>query len=120
MEKTSKPMVAGILNIVAGVLAFIVFIGLLIGGFVTSNPAVFQGNIPPVNVPAISFGLSILALIISVLALLGGVYALQRKRWDLALTGSIVNIFSSLFLGITFILGIIATIFIAISKNEFE
>ena len=114
MQKTWKPITAGIINIVAGVIAAIGFVALLIGGFVTSNPAVFRGNIPPVNVPAICFGLSVPSLIIGVLAILGGVYALQRKRWGLALTGSIVVIFSS------FILGVVATVFLAISKKEFD
>jgi len=114
MEKTWKPMTAGILNIVAGVFAVIGFIGLIIGGFVTSNPAVFRGDIPPVNVSAICFGLCIPSLIIGVLGILGGVYAVQRRRWGLSLAGAIACIFSS------FILGVLATIFLAMSKNEFD
>ena len=114
MNRTWKPTTAGIIAIVGGALSLIGFIALIIGGFVTSNPAIFQGDIPPVNVAAICFGLSIIPLIIGILAILGGVYALQRKRWGLALAGSILLIFSS------FILGVLATVFTAISKNEFE
>ena len=114
MEKTWKPMVAGILNIVSGVLELFCFIALVIGGFVTSNPLIFEGNVPPVNVPAICFGLAVLCLVIGVLILIGGFSALQRKRWGWALTGSILAIFSA------FILGILATVFTAQSKNEFE
>lgn len=114
MKKTCKPTVAGILSIIAGVFTLIGFIALIIGGFATSSHAFFKGLVPDVNVAAICFGLSVLFLIIGVLAILGGVYALQRKRWGLALAGSILVIFTSFYLGVP------ATIFAAISKDEFE
>jgi hypothetical protein len=46
--------------------------------------------------------------------IIAGIYALQRKKWGLALAGSIVAIFGSS------IMGVLATIFIALSKDEFE
>ena len=48
------------------------------------------------------------------LPLIGGIYAVQRKNWRLALTGSIVAILSALPLGIT------STVLIALAKDEFE
>jgi hypothetical protein len=53
-------------------------------------------------------------IIVGILPIIGGVYALQRKKWGLALAGSIVVIFGSS------IMGILATIFLAMSKDEFE
>ena len=50
MNRTWKPTTAGIIAIVGGALSLIGFIALIIGGFVTSNLAIFQGDIPPVNV----------------------------------------------------------------------
>jgi len=108
------PTTAGIIAIVGGVFSLIGFIGLIIAGSITSNPAVFNVGIPPLNMSAIFFGLSVIPLIIGIIAILGGVYALQRKKWGLALAGSILLIFTS------FILGVLATVFTAISKNEFE
>lgn len=114
MKKTWKPTVAGILNIFSGIFAFISFIGLIIGSFVTSNPAIFEGNVPPVNVSLICLILAIPYLIICALSIVGGIYDLQRKKWTLALIGSVVAIFS------TGIVGILSTVFTALSKDEFE
>jgi len=52
--------------------------------------------------------------VIGVLPLLGGIYSVQRRKWGFALAGSIIAIFG------TFLLGILATVFIALSKDEFE
>lgn len=114
MKLTWKPTVAGILNLFSGVFAFISFVGLVIGSIVTSNPAVFQGNIPPVNVSLICLILAIAYVPISGLCIVGGIYDLQRKKWTLSLIGSVVAIFS------TWIIGILSTVFTALSKEEFE
>jgi len=45
----------------------------------------------------------------------GGIYALQRKIWGLALAGSIAAFFSP-----SWVLGVAAIVFTALSKNEFE
>ena len=67
----------------------------------------------PEFVPGIVLGTAIPSLLIAVLALVGGIFAVQRKRWGWALAGSIAAIFSFILLGIP------AVILIAISKNEF-
>jgi hypothetical protein len=51
---------------------------------------------------------------VGILAIVGGIYALQRKIWGLALAGSIAAFFPS------WILGIAAIVLTALSKNEFE
>jgi len=48
------------------------------------------------------------------LPLIGGIYAVQRRKWGLALAGSIAAIFGSTPLGIA------AAIFTALAKDEFE
>jgi len=115
MEKTWKPTVAGILDIVSGAFALIWFIMLIIAIIVTSGAMYFPGTEAiPGFVPSILWCLAIPSLIIGILALIGGVYALQRKKWGLALAGSIaVTVF-------WFFVGIPAIVFIAQSKNEFE
>jgi len=114
VKRTWKPTVAGILNLFSGIFAFISFVGLIIGSIVTSNPAVFQGNIPPVNVSLICLILAVPYLAICALCIVGGIYDLQRKKWTLALIGSVVAIFS------TWIVGILSTVFTALSREEFE
>ena len=49
-----------------------------------------------------------------ILAIVGGTYALRRKKWGVALAGSIAAFFGQSPLGVA------AIIFTALSKNEFE
>lgn len=58
-------------------------------------------------------------LIFGIIAVLGGIMALQRRSWGLALTGAILCMISIGFYGLSFILGLIAIILIAISREEF-
>jgi hypothetical protein len=55
-------------------------------------------------------------LCLSALAIVGGIYALRRKKWGLALTGSIAALIVPWF----WFLGIAAIVFTALSKSEFE
>ncbi len=121
METTWKPVVAGILNIIVGVLNFlgtffIIIVLVAIGSGILALSAFI--NIMPIWLSGIAQGLliiiAILLAIISVLPLIGGIYAVQRKNWGLALAGSIVAIFSLAPLGIA------STILVALAKNEFE
>ena len=103
VQKTSKPVIAGILSIIAGALHIFGFLGIIIALVVV-----------PANIGIILAIVAFYLLATSILPLIGGIYALQRKKWGLALTGSIIAILGPL------ILGIAATIFIALSKDEFE
>jgi len=114
MKKTWKPEVAGILDIVSGVFALISVVGLIIGAIVISGAPHLVGVEVPVNVPVILWSIAIAYFIIGILALVGGVYALKRKKWGLALTGSIAIDFFWFFVGIP------AIVFTALSKDEFE
>ncbi|MBM4446660.1 MAG: hypothetical protein FJ023_04815 [Chloroflexi bacterium] len=108
-KKTWMPMAAGILDIVAGSLGLIGVCGLTIGGGV-------MRMIPDVPrfLPPLFMGLAIPLAIVGILAIVGGIYALQRKNWGMALAGSIAAFFPS------WVLGIAAIVFTALSKNEFE
>ncbi len=116
MEKTNKPTTAGILNIIAGALGLIWAISLFIGWGVTSGVCVVPGGVGdiPEFVPGMILSWAIIALILAILAIVGGIYAILRKIWGLALAGSIAAILSF------FPLGIPAIVFTAQSKDEFE
>ncbi len=112
-EKTWMSMTAGILDIICGcwalLIAFVfVFLGSIFKLFATAQ-------IPPFLAPVIAI-LGIPCAIIGILAIVGGVFALRRKVWGLALAGSIASLFSFHL----FFLGIAAIVFTALSKNEFE
>jgi len=123
MKKTWKPIAAGILNIVAGALSILGFIGVIIGMtiFVPLSVAVGPGPVPefgrwlvPGFIETILLIVAVFLLIVGILPIIGGIYALQRKKWGLALAGSILAILGSTPLGIS------ATVFIALAKDEFE
>jgi hypothetical protein len=90
--QTWKPTAAGTLTISAGVL------GLIVGSVLVTRPPLFVVGLP--------------AIVISTVAVAGGLCALTRRAWGLALAGSIC--------AISFWLGIPATIFIILSKQEFS
>jgi len=114
MEKKWMPMVAGILDIICGAVAALITIGLLIAGIVTGVVAAVAPDLPKF-VPPLLLGLSVPAAVIAVLAILGGVRALHRKNWELALAGSIVAFFNPWWL-----LGLAAIVLTALSRKQFD
>lgn len=114
MEKTSKPTVAGILAIISGVLGLIGAVSMFIGFAVVSGALGIPTGYIPEFVPGIVLGTAMPTLIIAILALVGGIYTVQRKMWGLALAGSIAAILAF------FPLGIPAVIFTAQSRDEFQ
>jgi len=111
--KTMKTMIAGILLILAGIISIafwaLVFTDPLVLGFAAMIP----------GVTAIIIVCGAIAIILSLLTLLGGVMAFRRKMWGLALLGSILGLFTFGFFGISSLLSFIALILVAISRNEF-
>ncbi len=107
MAKTWKPIVAGIWDIVCGILPPIYMAYGIITSLLDENRQIYLfdwwGDIV----------LPTILLTLAILALVGGLYSLKRKRWGWALAGSIAAL---LFYGI----GIPALILVAISKKEFE
>jgi hypothetical protein len=117
MEKTWKSTVGGILSIIAGVLS------ILWGIFVGTE---WLGSWPPLT-----------AIALGIIAIVGGIYALRRRRWGLALAGSICSLIgceifrlvplffswvlsSHPYLFDATILGILAIIFVLLGKHEFK
>jgi hypothetical protein len=107
-EQTWKPTTAGVLTIISGVVYFLCLFCLLIAGFIT-------GALPEVPnwVSKLLYGLSIPTVILGVLAITGGVFAMKRRAWGMALTGAIAAFI------ISFVFGLCAIIFLAMSKREF-
>ena len=125
MEKTWKPVAADVLNIVAGVFSILGFIGVIVGiiflGYFMIFPS--SGNGPyagfdfwlvPGFIKTILWIVAIFLLVTGVLPIIGGIYALQRRKWGLALAGSILAILGSTPLGIA------ATVLVALGKDEFK
>ena len=104
-QKTWMPPTGGALAMVSGIVHIIWGIVVAIGGQAIGRWAGI-------------FGLGLIGLpmiILGVVGVIGGIYALQRKVWGMALAGAICSI-----IGPAALLGILATVFIAISKQEFS
>jgi hypothetical protein len=108
MKKTWKPLTAGILSLVAGDIAVILGVGFIISlrvaGFLTTMPKWLETALSVPAVPLIALGL---------IAVLGGIFALLRRAWWLALAGAIAAFLVSP------VLGLFAIIFVAMGKGEF-
>ena len=121
MRKNWLPITAGILGLFCCLLLVLLLIFFLIGGMI-----VFIYN--PVII--------IISIILGLFSLVGGITAYQRKSWRKALTGTIVTpfiflpfiftnnpdddlFFLSIFL-VTLFIGIVAIVFILLSKSQFE
>lgn len=110
MERTWKPKVAGILCIIAGSLIVVIPIAVLgAAGVHTPTP----GD-DPVAAFFIVIVFCVPSIMLGTVAVVGGIYALRRQIWPLALAGSICALPAGL------VLGILAIIFIVRGKGEFE
>jgi hypothetical protein len=101
--KTWKPTVAGTLMIIVGVIA--IFLALL-----TFRRHEVLGQFLPDRRWRVS-GLFI--LIVAIMSITGGIFALMRNAWGVALAGAITALYA---FGI---FGILSIIFVSLAKNEF-
>jgi hypothetical protein len=113
---TWKATTAGILEIVAGALHLVSGVAtVMLGGAVAGglNIAGLPRIAPIVPLPLIG-GIGIPLIILGIIALIGGISALQRKRWGLALAGGICALFP-----LQTLLGIPSIVFVALAHDEF-
>ena len=104
IERTWKPTTAGILSIIAGAIS--VIIGIVVAavgviGWFFAMPW-FSAIAAPI-------------IVVGIIAIVGGIYALRREVWGLALVGSICAL-----IGPLFVLGVLAIIFVSLGKSEFK
>ena len=119
MDKLSLPIIADILDVISAVFKLFTALGLAV-------VIVAVRSSPYINISKFAMGISldittiliIIAVtmaILGILAIIGGIYALQRKKWGLALTGSIAALFP-----VVGLLGIAAIILTLLSRDEFK
>ncbi len=113
----SMSTAAGILLIIAGIMALITWV---VAGFLLGTVGLGLSMVPGAEGAAtILIVCGVIGVILSILTLLGGISALQKKSWKFALAASIIGLFTIGFYFISSILSLIALILIAISKQEF-
>jgi hypothetical protein len=106
MTKTWKPITAGILSIFSGVVASLVGIGAIVRGELARRIVFHIGGEV----------VGALLLVLGIVAIIGGVFAINRRVWGLALAGAICALFPPQ----VAVLGILSIIFVALSKSEFS
>ena len=104
VAKTWKPMTAGILTLISGIILLIAGIAFAVLGDIIGAFAGMWGLGGIIGGPAIALG---------IVSIVGGIFALQRRIWGLALAGAICAI------PLIFVMGILSIIFLALSKDEF-
>ena len=113
------PMIGGTLSIISGTLGFIALaflitfgsiFGAAIGRRVLESLGYWQAGLPLTFILIIAIPL----LAINVVAIIGGIYALQRRHWGMSLAGAICAVFPSQ------LMGILAIVFISLSRKEFK
>ena len=116
MDRKWMPTTSGVINIILGAIALIIAIFAFVIG--AAGAAALMGfarlEVPAWIVGALFSGFGVIYLIFGVLAVVGGYYALKRKLWGMALTGSILGVF------IIWPLAAASIVFIILSHKEFK
>lgn len=127
MERTWKPTTAGILTIISGCLG--IGMGAIVAtlgtAFVTLYPF-FESFLGDTNIGGEPFDMLGMGgvigaigagvIVLGVIALIGGIFALKRRTWGFALAGAIVSL---ALVPVGTVLGILSIVFLAKSKREF-
>ncbi len=104
MKRTWKPTTAGILTIIAGAVQILVGLGSL------REHELARRFMPQRPI------LGLFLLLLGIVSIIGGVFALNRKVWGMALAGAVCSLLPPHIA----VLGILSIIFVALGKNEFS
>ncbi len=127
MVKPWMPIVAGLLDIVSGAMGVVVGLCMSLRMFAVRAAQAAPGVAPRVGphagtfpqmphmfFPGMGIALGVALLVIGVLAIVGGVYALRLKVWGLALAGSIGAVITGP------VIGLLALIFTVLGREDFR
>lgn len=113
-KKTALPLVGGIMILVGGVIALLAGIGLM--GTGGAFDAFMIIDVQGVNMfEDILTACGVIFIILGLVAVLGGIFALMRKHFGLAILGGVFALIAGLFIP-----GLIGLILVGMSKDEFE
>ena len=116
MDKSWMPTVAGILEIIAGVVALLGALALIfVGSVTTAVPEMTvdpDDDLPLALVSGLIWALAALSLIAALLTITGGVVALRRTGWAWPLVGAITALFAAL------PIGFFALILVVLAEDE--
>lgn len=116
MDRSWMPTAAGVLNLLSGVISLLGALALVFTGTVTTviprMTADPQDDLPLGLVSGLFWSLALLALVVALVAVYGGVVALRRGGFGWPLAGAIAAFIAAL------PLGVIALIFVVGAERE--
>jgi hypothetical protein len=125
-KKSSIPTIAGVLLLVAGILALLLWISAITIDVSTMESMVdisqlqkLDPTITPEKIKEFFTICGTVGIILSVFTVLGGILAVKRKLWGIALTCGILGLYGLIII-FPGILSLIGLILIAISRKEFQ
>ena len=130
ISPSSKPLIAGIFLIIAGLLGILIWSMALAFDPSDLDPLMLQNTLPadsPISleqlqsmIQSILLTCGVIGCILSVITLAGGIVAVKRKTWGLAIAGGILGLFTigPFFLGS--IMSLIGLILAIVSRKEFQ
>jgi len=107
----NRARLGGIITLVAGIVGLVSGLMFMLTGANIETALTFPMTIEVLN--------GMPTLIMGIIALAGGAFAMKRKVWGFAAVGAVLSIVATFNLGIVIILGILGIIFIAMGKQEF-
>lgn len=122
-NKSSTPMIAGILLIIAGVLALLSWVSVIMIDVSIIDISMLQEvdpTITPEQIKNLLVTCGTIGCILAIFPILGGILALKRKLWGIALAGGILGLFIIGPLFLSSISALIGLILIVLSRKEFQ
>lgn len=120
-QTSSKPLIGGILLLIAGLLGLITWASAL-----AIDQSMIQTVLPPESpitadqLQSVLTTCGIIGAALSIFTVAGGIVALRRKAWGLAVIGGILGLFTIGPLLLGSIISLIGLIIIAISRSDFQ
>ena len=127
-QKSVLPVVGGVLLILSAVIGILMAVGLMVismnvGGVFSLLPVDLEGLLGTAVggiVQTVLLILAVAGLIISILVLLGGYFAVGRRHFGMAMVGAIFGLFVLSPYFIASIMSFVGLILIAVSHHEFD
>lgn len=118
---TSKPLIIAILLITAGIIGFMSWIPFIIGDESYISYVIENSNMTEKQVKEGFLTFGIIGILLSIFAIIGGFFSLQRKKWKVVMISGVCGLF---ILGNYFLMSslfcLIAIVLLIISKREFQ
>lgn len=114
---SSKAGFGGALILISGILAVLTGIYMVVD---TSWVDTMLADLGFSLVEEIIIASGVLTVVFGIVAMVGGYFAVKRKRWGIAIVGGVLGTLAAGAIGLGLIFGLIGLIFVAVSRKEFR